>query len=357
MSVPVVVIGAGVVGLTAAIELKKNNSAYDITIVATFLPGDILINYTSPFAGANWQSFAEDDDKRLQQMDTVSYHKFMELADNPKAGIWKKPNAIFYTPEALAEVNGDVSKFNTWYDGMTKSRVLPKSELRPGTVYGTEFQGIVLSVPVYLPFLVQQCLELGIQIRRVPQITHIDHARALHATAASAKLVVNCTGLGASKIAGVKDPNRNYLVRGQVMVVRNTVDRVLMVEGFKEKDEALYVFPRKEGGAIIGGAFFADNEDGTEDTGLTKRIIKRALKYFPEMVDPNYKNNPDFLDVVKVNVGLRPCRVGGPRVEIDPSKKWLIHNYGAGAGGYQGSYGFAEKVVQLASETLSTSKL
>lgn len=357
MSIPVVVVGAGVVGLTTALELKKSNVTYDITVVGTFLPGDILIFYTSPFAGANWHSFASHDDKYLQELDTVGYHKLMQLAENPKSGIWKKPNALFFTPEALREVNGDVSKLSSWYDKLANSRVLPQSELLPGTVYGTEFDGIVLSVPVYLSFLTQQCLELGIHIRRVPQITHIDNARKLHSTASSAKLVINCAGLGASKIGGITDKKRNFPVRGQVMVVRNTVDRVIMVDGFKEENEMLYIFPRKEGGAIIGGSFYADNEDGTEDLGLTQRIIKRALQYAPELVDPTFRNNPDFLDIVKVNVGLRPFREGGIRIEIDPSRKWLIHNYGAGGGGYQGSYGFAEKVVQLAGELLSTAKL
>lgn len=354
MSIPVVVVGAGVVGLTAAIELKKSNSSYDITVVGTFLPGDILISYTSPFAGANWHSFASHEDKYLQELDRVGYHRLMELADNPRSGIWKKPNASFFTDIAVKEVNGDVSKLGGWYHGLTNCRVLPKSELLPGTVHGIEFDGLVLSVPVYLLFLAQQCLELGIHIRRVTTINDIEDARKLHAHHSFAKLVINSAGLGASKMAGVDDKNRNYPVRGQVMVVRNTVDRVIMVEGFKEPNEMLYIFPRKEGGAIIGGSFFADNLDGTEDLGLTQRIIKRALQYAPELVDPSFKSNPDFLDIVRVNVGLRPFRDGGMRIEIDESKRWLIHNYGAGGGGYQGSYGFAAKVVHLAEEALAT---
>lgn len=357
MSVPVVVVGAGVVGLTAALELKRSNAAYDITVVGTFLPGDILISYTSPFAGANWHSFASDEDKFLQQADTVGYHRLMELAENPKSGIWKKPNAMFFTQKALDKVGGDTSKFNSWYGQMTNLRTLPKKDLLPGTVFGNEFDGIVLSVPVYLTFLVQQCLELGIQIRRVPQIKHIDHARLLHATSDMAKLVINCAGLSASQISGVEDKNRNYPVRGQVMVVRNTIDRVILVSGFKEANEMLYIFPRKEGGAIIGGSYHEGNMDGTEDLGLTQRIIKRALCFAPELVDSNFHNNPDFLDIVRVNVGLRPFREGGIRIEIDPKKRWLIHNYGAGAGGYQGSYGFAKEVVQLAEKALTTAKL
>ncbi|KAI0299093.1 hypothetical protein B0F90DRAFT_1728992, partial [Multifurca ochricompacta] len=73
------------------------------------------------------------------------------------------------------------------------------------------------------------------------------------------------------------------------------------------------------------------------------------------------------------NVGLRPAREGGPRVEaqfIDvPSKDALIpklleapgetktflvvHAYGFGPAGYQQSWGAAEEVVRLMKENLS----
>ena len=46
----VVVLGAGVIGLTTALE-KRSNAKLDITIVADHLPGDIDHTYTSPFAG------------------------------------------------------------------------------------------------------------------------------------------------------------------------------------------------------------------------------------------------------------------------------------------------------------------
>mgnify|MGYP004717905065 FL=1 len=118
-------------------------------------------------------------------------------------------------------------------------------------------------------------------------------------------------------------------------------------------DELLYIMPRKEGGCIIGGLMSEDVTRVDEDKGLTQRIIQRAIKYMPELVDPKFHGNPEYLDIIKVNVGLRPAREGGVRVDNDPEKKWLVHNYGAGGGGYQGSYGFAAKVVKLVGEKIS----
>lgn len=353
----VVVVGAGVVGLTTALQLKRANPSYDITVVATFLPGDDHITYTSPYAGANWHSFASHDNKRLQAIDEVGYHEFLKLADDPASGVWRKPHYSYETQRSLDAVNGDTSKLKEWFFDLTKTRILQKLELRPGTVHGHVFQGLVISVPVYLGYLVQQNLQLGVKVKRVPAIGDIETARYLHPSGKPAALVVNCTGLLAAKIKGVDDPQRNFPVRGQVVVLRNTVEDVVSVHSHDRPNESLYIFPRKEGGCIVGGSFDKDNWDSKEDVGLTQRILQRALKYAPELVDPTFHNNPDFLDVVKVNVGLRPFRDGEVRIEIDPKKPWLIHNYGAGGGGYQGSYGFAAEVVKLAPKALSKAKL
>jgi glycine/D-amino acid oxidase-like deaminating enzyme len=49
MSTSVVVIGAGVIGLTTALLLQKKG--YQVTIVAKYVPGDMNIEYTSPYSG------------------------------------------------------------------------------------------------------------------------------------------------------------------------------------------------------------------------------------------------------------------------------------------------------------------
>lgn len=43
-------------------------------------------------------------------------------------------------------------------------------------------------------------------------------------------------------------------------------------------------------------------------------------------------------------------------VEVDKKYKWLIHNYGAGAGGYQGSFGLSKLVVDIMEKELSKFK-
>lgn len=59
------VIGAGVIGLTTALILQKKG--YRVTIIAEHFPGDKSTHYTSPKAGARWQTLAPNSDLRLQR--------------------------------------------------------------------------------------------------------------------------------------------------------------------------------------------------------------------------------------------------------------------------------------------------
>jgi D-amino-acid oxidase len=50
MDTHIVVIGAGVIGLTTALVLKQKGYTH-VTIIAKYVQGDMCIEYTSPFAG------------------------------------------------------------------------------------------------------------------------------------------------------------------------------------------------------------------------------------------------------------------------------------------------------------------
>lgn len=49
----IVVVGAGVAGLTTALLLSRNVN-YNITVAAKHMPGDYDIEYASPWAGADY---------------------------------------------------------------------------------------------------------------------------------------------------------------------------------------------------------------------------------------------------------------------------------------------------------------
>ncbi len=147
-----IILGAGVIGLTTALELSSQHPTSSITILATHLPGDRDINYTSPWAGANWLSGATDNG-RQESWDEITYRKFEKLADEVKeSGVQRMNIHAFYDSEIddagiLSQSTGKV-----WYERLTGLRWLGKQELRSGSVFGYDCGTFVINVQVYLPW-------------------------------------------------------------------------------------------------------------------------------------------------------------------------------------------------------------
>lgn len=122
----------------------------------------------------------------------------------------------------------------------------------------------------------------------------------------------------------------------------------------------VYVIPRGDGTVVCGGTRIVDDWDGTPRQETTKRILGRCLELVPQLVDPKKgtgltKPRIEDLDVVEVNVGLRPARRGGVRLERakeDVEGVKIVYNYGYGGAGYQASWGAALEAKRLVEEAL-----
>jgi D-amino-acid oxidase len=67
---------------------------------------------------------------------------------------------------------------------------------------------------------------------------------------------------------------------------------------------------------------------GEIDPNLAHRIAVGCVALAPELTDG--KGTVESLDIVSHNVGLRPSRKGGPRLEAEHMDAGLvIHNYGS----------------------------
>lgn len=230
-------------------------------------------------------------------------------------------------------------------------RALKSSELPPGCDGGSSFTSVCINTALYLPYLASQCLALGAILRR-GIATHIASAATLHHSGAKADLVINCTGLASLRLPGVEDTSV-YPARGQIVLVRNTIDIMASTSGTDDGgDEACYIMHRAAGGGcILGGCLQKDNWESQPDPSLAVRIMQRAVALRPDLVAPG--KGIEGLSVVRHGVGLRPMRKGGIRVErevVDGIK--VVHNYGHGGYGYQASYGSADKVVRLVNEAI-----
>ncbi|KAI5808963.1 D-amino-acid oxidase [Peziza echinospora] len=363
-SANIVVLGAGVAGLTTALLLARTTN-HKITVVAKHMPGDYDIEYTSPWAGANFLPVSAKGTKAAE-WDKVTFKELWRLVTTvPEAGIHVQ-DAIIYTREqdkdkVTADWFNELLLAEPWFkDVVPEFRPLEKSELPPAVSSGTKWTSVCINTAIYLPYLASQCLKHGVHIRR-GVLTHISEARSLHHTTRPADLIVNCTGLMASKLGGVEDKNV-IPARGQIVVVRNSAPCMYTISGTDEgDDEVMYIMTRAAGGGtVLGGSYQKGNWDSQPDHNLAVRIMKRCIQYCPELVKPG--QGIEGLDVIRHSVGLRPLRIGGARVEREVLKVdgqeglRVVHNYGAGGFGYQASYGMAENAVRLVEEALADLK-
>jgi glycine/D-amino acid oxidase-like deaminating enzyme len=169
--------------------------------------------------------------------------------------------------------------------------------------------------------------------------------------------LINCTGLAARHFVGAEEAAKLYPIRGQTILVKGeaTMDRTY--DDFPassieiEKEELTYVIPRPGSGTtIFGGCKQAGNWDSKVDEELNGRMLERIKRWKLAEELRSTENGGEF-EIVSSQVGLRPGRKGGPRVEIEGEKKvegvWVVHSYGHAGAGYQSSAGCSEKVAEV----------
>ena len=116
---------------------------------------------------------------------------------------------------------------------------------------------------------------------------------------------INATGLGARTL--VPDMAM-YPTRGQTILVRGEASKVSTFEGI---GLIRYVLPRKGSGtSLLGGTKQAGNWDTVPDERTTREILEGCKVLAPELLGKDGE-----FEVLRVQVGLRPSRDGGARVE------------------------------------------
>nr|KAK5447224.1 D-amino acid oxidase [Exophiala xenobiotica] len=352
----IVVVGAGVAGLTTALLLSKN-PRFKITIAAKHMPGDYDIEYASPWAGANYMPVSVKGTP-AQEWDKNTWEPLAALARNhPEAGVHFQKCEIYNrekdvsSPTAawFAELLSPTPWFSTLFDDFHE---IPKKDLKPGVDNATRFTSVCINTAIYLPWLVSQCLKNGVVLKRAI-FKHIADAAAsgVHHLGGAADLVVNCTGLSANKLGGVMDKTV-VPARGQIVVVRNVAPSMYSISGTDDgPDEACYIMTRAAGGGtVLGGCYQKGNWESQPDPSLAIRIMKRCVDMCPELTGGK---GIEHLDIIRHGVGLRPVREGGTRIEKEKINGIrTVHNYGSGGAGYQSSYGCAQAAVELVEEAL-----
>lgn len=174
-------------------------------------------------------------------------------------------------------------------------------------------------------------------------------------------IYINATGISARHL--VPD-SAVYTARGQTLTVRGVAHGCVTRQG---DGYFAYCIPRPRSGVtILGGTKDVGVWEGVEDVCATRRILERARGLCPELLrgsallpSPSLHSQSEVVvtenqkrkefEVLNVNIGLRPMRQGGARMEREMlgSGRVVVHAYGHGGAGFQNSVGAAREVVGL----------
>ncbi|KAG9233438.1 FAD dependent oxidoreductase [Amylocarpus encephaloides] len=360
----IVVIGAGVIGLQVALTLLTESSAEKkprVTIVASAFPGSFSPHYTSPWAGGQWRTHASrktPEGCEQCDWDVQTYRYWKNLVASEK---FKPPSrasgsgvAEFKSHFVWDEINDEIRPLQPggplgtglwWKHEVDDFRILPNSERPSNTIFGVEWTSFCFNVPRYLQYLLAKVEEHGgrcVQLT-LPTTAGLENAITVASGAVDGKvdLFINATGLAAGKVAG---DSKVFPTRGQTVLVEGEAQ---MARTRKGDGYIAYTIPRPGSGTtVLGGCNEAGNWDEKIDESLHEKILERTKILAPELLDSNGSHT-----ILSRQVGFRPSRQGGPRVEFENvSEKLVLHCYGHGGAGYQNSIGCSRKVLTVVEE-------
>ena len=294
----VVVVGAGVLGLSCALRLLE--AGHRVDVLARELP----LETTSAVAAALWYPYLAFPQDKVTAWAATSYDAFAGLADDAATGVTMRRGT-----ELLRAKSPD-----PWW-----VEAVPALErVSPGAPYrdAWSFVAPVIDMPSYLVWLHSRVLDAGGTVTRMA-LPHLPEG----------PLVVDCSGLGSRHLAD--DPTTTP-VRGQVVVL----EQVGLEEWWLAEDGPTYVIPRAHD-IVVGGTDDAGEWDRTPSPEIADEILRRATGLVPALARTR---------VLRHKVGLRPVR---PEVRLERVGD-VIHCYGHGGAGVTLSWGCAAEVAALA---------
>jgi len=306
--VDVLVLGAGVIGLTTAVHLAEAGMRVELRTAA---PPE---STTSAAAGAMWGPYLVEPRDRVLRWAQQTLDDLTRLAhEEPASGVRLASGLEASRREATLP---------EWAGLLPDVTPCRPDELPPGFASGYRYTAPLVDMPVYLTYLCNRLHAAGGTLRVQP-VSSLDEA------AARAPAVVNCTGIAARDLAA--DPDL-YPIRGQLVVLANPGITEFFTEDTGDSPDLLCIYPHGDT-VVLGGTAEPHRWHLEPDPQTAAAIVARCAA-----ITPNLASAP----ILAHRVGLRPTR---PTIRVDeqphPNGTRIIHNYGHGGAGVSLSWGCA----------------
>ncbi|MEU6706591.1 FAD-dependent oxidoreductase [Streptomyces wuyuanensis] len=307
----VVVVGAGVAGLTTAVVLAEAGAS--VHVIAEQVPG-----VTSLAAGAMWGPYLVEPKDKVDQWGQRSLEIFRKLAEDPSTGV-RLTSGI--------EASRTAEEPPGWATTLPGFRPCELAELPAGFSAGYRFTVPLIDMPTYLDYLLRRLDAAGGTVERRRLVSIAD--------AGPAAVIVNCTGLGAKDL--LPDPDLRP-IRGQHVVVTNPGLTEFFSEDTGLSPDLLCFYPHGDT-VVLGGTAIDGEGDLAPDDKAAAGILARCAEVEPRLAEAR---------VLEHRLGARPTR-SAVRVEAE---RWedgtmVVHNYGHGGAGVTLSWGCAEEARKL----------
>jgi D-amino-acid oxidase len=306
----VLVIGAGVSGLTTGIRLAE--AGLGVTIRAAAPPEQT----TSVAAGAIWGLTRVGPQDRVVPWGRTGLKVLTELAAEPGTGVRMASGK---------EVSRSPLEPHDWTELVPGLRLCEPAELPAGFTAGWHYSAPVATMPVYLGYLRARFEKAGgtLELSQVGSLAEL---------AGAAPFVVNCSGVAAHDL--VPDP-AVVPVRGQVVIAVNPGIEEFFVNRDEQPPWIVYMFPHGEE-ILLGGTNEEGNWDLEPKSDIAERIVAGCAA-----IDPRLRG----ATILGHRVGLRPVRPA-VRLESEPFGDGILwHNYGHGGAGISLAWGCAAEIA------------
>lgn len=364
-----------------------------------------LSSYASAWAGAHHVSDAKTP-KQVKR-DRETFDVLIKLEKAWKKQEWsedlnKRPLVYVHQTEYWSNKAELLESCVNWYPDYKQ---IPQQSLPEAIDFGASFKTLDLDIPKYLPMLYAYFLQLGgrsikQKVNNISEAISLSHSSAALVTemidgkARTSKsiktpikpsLVIASPGLGAKELLGDNDV---LPIRGQTVLLNAPWCTTAAVHGAEVAKQSqttwcgvskviaaqggyrdTYVIPRGDGTIICGGTRLEDDWDVEPRFETSHDILRRVLALMPQLQKPKEQNGNSTnnevkeknshageydVDIAAVNVGLRPGRKGGIRLEHGPKVDQIpmVYCYGFGGIGYQSSWGAAFEARSLVDQAL-----
>ncbi|MBN3311088.1 OXDD oxidase, partial [Amia calva] len=327
--VRIIVVGAGVVGLSTAVCIAESIPHCSVTVLAEKCSPDTTSDVAAGMLHAPlFPDIPVDRQKRWFKNTFDHLLTISESSEAADAGVF-----LVFGWEIFREVPREKRPF--WSQDVLGFRFMTDAELKkfPQHKFGHAFTTIKCECLTYLPWLEKRFRKAGgqIQLGRVTDFGQLCQGY---------DIIVNCSGLGSTALAGDR---QLHPVRGQILKVYAPWLKHFIRDG----DGLTYIYPGAKS-VTLGGTrqagdwrLMADGEERVE-------IFERCCR-----LEPSLQKSLQLGDAVGLRPGRRNLRLEREMYQFRNRQVPIVHNYGHGGGGISLSWGTALETLQLVQQCVS----